>query len=207
LNSQKQIAITLVSLKTCKANSANQASPTTEDDSLAVLHRAVMFLIKQGDHCPSATSLDELHVGLIDKHASLSKTQLQSVIMNNPKIFVNDVDGKVGLRECNYEFVRAYFEIADDVAQAVTTQVEPTSYSLTKPCLITFSKQSLMVEGLVCKCNTGNSVLFQFENHTAYQVQHALHVNFAHGQMMRCVLRLRLMVNNYYFFKVTLLFL
>jgi hypothetical protein len=116
-----------------ETNSSAHVSPITEDDSPAVLHRAVVFLVKQGELGPPAVSLDELHAGLIAKHTGLSKTKLQSIITDNPKIFLSDAEGKIGLRELDHELVRTYFEMADDVGQTMTSEFEPNSYSLTSP--------------------------------------------------------------------------
>jgi hypothetical protein len=166
--------------------------PATYVTNHEIIHGIVFFLAKKNPLSPPAASFDELHSRLIGKHAGLSKTVLQSVITDNPKIFLSDAEGKIGLRERNDELVRTYFEMSDDVAQAINSKVEAASYSLTKPCLITFSrKQALRVKGLVCKCEDVNSVLFQFANNIEYEIQHALQGDFVHGQMMRSVLYMR----------------
>jgi hypothetical protein len=180
------------SLEDSKTDLEDDVTPITGDDSQAILHRAVIFQIKRGAQGLPVVTFDELHAGVIAKHADLSRTKLQTLVStgSGSKVFAIDAEGRVSLKEQNQEFVCAYFELADNCSQRATTNVVPASCSLTTLCHVTLSKQSLLVTGLTCQYDE-DRVIFQLANNREYQLQHALQGDFAKGQMLKSVLRLR----------------
>ena len=153
----------------------------------------VLFLGNSHRVSPWA-SWDELQDALLFKFPDISKNKLRQIVNANKGLF-SVVSGGVLLLELDHDFVREYFELAEDVE--VLEHQTNASYSLSESIDVDVGN-TIRVAGMVCAKSVsrrGEAVLFKFGDSIAYRLENMLDDYYNSGELLRSELKIRQVVN------------